>query len=181
VLPHLQEEDTGAEISVLLSTTLSKGTEAAQAVLARVSLSDFFNRASQVQRQQPTRRQRAVRPGPFVSVKARKCDRSLQTSPVWRGLNTADSADSYMTGYSPAAAALSSASSFSRSVSCEPHQLLLTFSWRNPICSDAFCQRPNFRLSQMRFVPHLNSEGPCHRTAGSVEEPPERNLVSTAG
>ena len=43
----------------------------------------------------------------FVAVKARKCDRSLQTSPVWRGPNTADSADWYMTGYSPAALAAS--------------------------------------------------------------------------
>jgi hypothetical protein len=43
---------------------------------------------------------------------------------VWRGLNTADSADSYMAGYSPAAL---SAPSFSRSVSCEPHQPLHTF------------------------------------------------------
>ena len=43
----------------------------------------------------------------FVAVKARKCDRSLQTSPVWRGPNTADSADWYMAGYSPAALAAS--------------------------------------------------------------------------
>ena len=110
----------------------------------------------------------------FVAVKARKCDRSLQTSPVWRGLNTADSADSYMTGYSPAAL---SAPSFSRSVSCEPHQLLLTFSCRNPICSDAFCQRPNFRLSQMRFVPHLNSETLPTHSWKCGKEPPERNLI----
>jgi hypothetical protein len=46
-------------------------------------------------------------PTNFVAIKARKCDRSLQTSPVWRGLNTADSADWYMTGYSPAALAAS--------------------------------------------------------------------------
>ena len=63
----------------------------------------------------------------FCCCKARKCERSLQTSPVWRGPNTADSADYYMTGYSPAAL---SASSFSRSVAHLNSETLPTHSWK---------------------------------------------------
>ena len=98
----------------------------------------------------------------FCCCKAGQCDRSVQTS--------------YMTGYSPA---VLSASSFSRSVSCEPHQLLHTFHGGIQSAATHFFSTTEFSsvTNEIRPTPRTSTTRPCQRIAGSAEEPPERNLV----
>jgi hypothetical protein len=80
----------------------------------------------------------------FVEVAGRKCGLT-----VWRGLSKADSADSYTTGY------------YIRRLRSRhpPHQLLHTFDGGIQSAAMHFVDDRIFVLSQMRFAPHLNSEG----------------------